>query len=243
MEFLSAKDEIRRLLQRRAKTMGFTVRAVEVLVNGSDRPRSYRDGSRIVAAGDCADYIRLVVQGVAKLMYQPRGAKRTRLVQVFGPGDFLFLPPVGDPLPERLEIVAHGDTSVTMVTRAHLSEALELMPPSRIGQLVSWTARTAQHLMLRQVALSCFDVEGRIASEMAALARRFGERVTGGWLIDLELIHQDIADLAACSRARATRALGALERRRLVVNQGGRYWVSTDLLDWLSCRDADPEAA
>jgi CRP-like cAMP-binding protein len=176
-------------------------------------------------------------------MYQPRGAKRARLVQFFGAGDFLFLPPVGDPLPERLEIVAHGDALATMVTRAHLSEALEHMPASRIGQLVSWTARTAQHLLLRQAALSCFDVEGRIASEMAALARRFGERVAGGWLIDLELIHQDIADLAACSRARATRALGALERRRLVVNQSGRYWISTDLLDWLSLRDADPEAA
>lgn len=244
MDCLSNKDGIRRLLQRHAKSMGFTLRAIEVLVKGSDGPRHCRAGSRVVASGDCADYVRLLVQGVARLVYRPPGEKDRELwIRLFGPGDFLFLPPVTDPLAGRVEIVAHGDVSVATMTRAHVLEAMSQMPPSGNGQLVSWTARTTQHVLLRKASLLCFDVERRVAIEMAALIRPFGERVGDGWLLDLKLLHKHIANLAGCGRARATRALGVLAKKRLIAKRGGRYWVSSNLLECLAESDAGPEAA
>lgn len=243
MELLSTKDEIRCLLQRRAKAMGFTHRAIEVLVKGSDGPRHCRPGGRIVAAGDCADYVRLLVQGAAKLAYAPAGTSRALVVRYFGPGDFLFLPPVPGPRPGRLEIVGHGDVSVATMTRAHVQEAIANMPASNTGQLVSWTARTGQHLLLRKMALLSCDVGQRIVVELAALVRPFGERVPDGWRLTLSLTHQDIADLVGCGRPAATRALLRLATKRLVAKQLGRYWIASKVCEGLSRRDAEAKAA
>ncbi len=75
-------------------------------------------------------------------------------------------------------------------------------------------------------------IETRLLSVFQWLARRFGKPLERGCLIDLQLSHQDLAELVGTTRVTITKALKQLEHqgmidrtaRKLVLLQEPRYW-------------------
>jgi CRP-like cAMP-binding protein len=120
---------------------------------------------------------------------------------VWGPGDV-----VGKPLskiePYEIECLTKVEVSVfaakewyqlTDVLLTHVQQAEELM-----------------------VIRSYKTVEVMLIKLLAWLAKKFGRQVENGHLIDLQLTHQDIAEMLNSTRVTITRILMNLEERGLI---------------------------
>lgn len=70
------------------------------------------------------------------------------------------------------------------------------------------------HELLRIIHARRIDT--RLLKLLQWLALRFGHRVTQGWLIDLRLTHQDIADVIGATRVTVTRLLNQLEQQGII---------------------------
>src|SRR5262249_29441946 len=92
-----------------------------------------------------------------------------------------------------------------------------------VAQEIAWLQRLATD----KCRLASIQICERLARELGVLARDFGRPVADGVLIDLPLIHMDLAKLVVASRANVTRAIGALRRaeridvvsRRIIVRR------------------------
>jgi CRP-like cAMP-binding protein len=227
---LVVKEEFRRLLKARARTLGLTKGAIEVLVDHADRPIVARAGSRVGGTEDCSDYVRVLVQGAVRMECRYPEVESTTTMQFLGSGDFLC---VASPEPHmrcRVSVVAHSDVTIVSVTRAHVLEAMERMPGANVGRLTSWAFVASQRVLYRKMLLLRCPLRQRIVSEFVALVPRFGRQMDGGWLIDLDLTHQDVADLVIASRANVCRAIGELTNEGSIGREGRRYWIAQRLV-------------
>lgn len=76
--------------------------------------------------------------------------------------------------------------------------------------------------------LHCRQAESSVLQLFTWLAKRFGQEVEQGKLIDLRLTHQDIADLAGLTRVTVTRLIGELEKQGYIHRQARQFIVSHD---------------
>jgi CRP/FNR family transcriptional regulator, cyclic AMP receptor protein len=58
------------------------------------------------------------------------------------------------------------------------------------------------------------DVPGRVAAQLSALAREYGEPSSNGTLIPLPLTQSDLAALVGASRVRVNQAISFFKKRR-----------------------------
>lgn len=76
--------------------------------------------------------------------------------------------------------------------------------------------------------LHCRQAESAVLQLFTWLAKRFGQEVEQGRLIDLRLTHQDIAELVGLTRVTVTRLLGDLEKQGIIQRQARQFIVSRD---------------
>ncbi|MCU0568840.1 MAG: Crp/Fnr family transcriptional regulator [Oculatellaceae cyanobacterium Prado106] len=60
------------------------------------------------------------------------------------------------------------------------------------------------------------SIEKRLIQFLIWMAKKFGSRTTQGWLIDLRLTHQDIADVIGTSRVTTTRILNKMQQDGII---------------------------
>ena len=63
------------------------------------------------------------------------------------------------------------------------------------------------------LSLAALDVPGRVASQILALAREYGEEAPEGLRVPIKLTQSDLAALVGASRVRVNQALGYYRKR------------------------------
>jgi CRP-like cAMP-binding protein len=76
--------------------------------------------------------------------------------------------------------------------------------------------------------LHCRHAESSLLQLLTWLAKRFGQEVEQGKLIDLRLTHQDIAELIGLTRVTVTRVLSDLEKQGMIQRQERHFIVLYD---------------
>lgn len=76
--------------------------------------------------------------------------------------------------------------------------------------------------------LHCRQAEATLLRLFSWLAKRFGQAVEQGQLIDLRLTHQDIADLIGLTRVTVTRLLNDFERQGIIQRSRQQFIVLQD---------------
>ena len=91
-----------------------------------------------------------------------------------------------------------------------------LLPSSRWDQATeSMITHIQRSEELREI-LHCRQTEALLIRLLTWLAKRFGQKVEQGQLIDLRLTHQDLADLVGLTRVTVTRVLNDLEQQGII---------------------------
>lgn len=78
--------------------------------------------------------------------------------------------------------------------------------------------------------LHCRSAESSLLRLFGWLAKRFGQEVEQGRLIDLRLTHQDLAELIGATRVTVTRLLNDLEKQGVIQRVQRQFVVLHDQL-------------
>lgn len=76
--------------------------------------------------------------------------------------------------------------------------------------------------------MHCRQAESSLLRLFAWLAKRFGQEVEQGQLIDLRLTHQDIADLIGLTRVTVTRLINDFEKQGIIQRKQRQFIVLHD---------------
>lgn len=107
------------------------------------------------------------------------------------------------------------DSVVSIIYGEILEEELQKEPVAYRYFLHSVT-RKFRIVMLQMTGLVFNDSMGRLAEILLRLASQQGKVIADGILIDIKLIHEDIASLIGCSRATVTKGLNSLKNEGII---------------------------
>jgi len=176
-------------------------------------------------AGQPGEAVYVVLEGSVKAsVVRPDGAEV--ILAILGPGEVVGEMSPADSLGRSADVVTLEGTTLLWIDRPTFRAGLSASPAlaRNLAEVLSRRLRlTNAHL----ISLASLDVPGRVASQLLALAREYGEETPeGATLIPMRLTQTDLAALVGASRARVNQALGYYKKRGLIsVGRDGRIIV------------------
>lgn len=135
------------------------------------------------------------------------------ILGLWGPGDV-----VGRVLcnanPYQIECLTPVEATLLPAHSWHQATDAMILHIQRSGELIE--------------ILNCRHAESSLLRLFAWLAKRFGQEVEQGQLIDLRLTHQDIADLIGLTRVTVTRLLNDFEKQGIIQRVQRQFIVLHD---------------
>lgn len=191
-------------------------------VNRLFREQGHAAGETVYFAGDPATRLYVVAAGKVKLIRHTLSGQDV-VLDILTPGEFFgSVSALGDD--------EHADTAqaqttccVLGITAEDFQAILERYPSVALRVLDAVAARLkAAHESVRQ--LSAHPVEQRIAATLLKLAEKLGEEQQAGWLIQVPLSRQDLAEMTGTTPETASRVMSQLRKAGIV--RSGRQWVA-----------------
>lgn len=164
-----------------------------------------------------ATLLYFVTQGILKAVV-PTALGKTRIVDLYGPGDILGV--------ATLNGGAHTETVIAL-DDAHLVPLVASYALS--DERLSRTIVTNLAAQLRRSRLALAELElpvgARVAQLMLRLSKRFGQatKLLGRVALRLDLTHDELAAMAQSSRVTVTRVMSELRQERAVFGTRGEY--------------------
>ena len=233
------RERLRQLLVLRARTLGLTPAAIELLIGTAVLER-WAAGSEIVTVDGGADRVAFLVVGAAKVVCEmPRG-KRVGVCFV-PPGRFIANGWSGEPnaVPSDFRVIAHDPlgTIVAFWTPRTVVDVVATLTPPHAMQFITASWRAATEVLRQKCHLLGSCLRDRVHAVLTTLAHDFGRPHPDGLRIELRVTHLDLAGAAVGSRANVTRALEelraeglvAVEDHRLIVTHRGLAGLSSDV--------------
>ncbi len=147
------------------------------------------------------------------------------ILAVLGPGELVGEMSLADSLGRSADVLTLEETTFLWMDRRTFRSSVEGSPAlaRNLADLLSRRVRLANAHLL---SLATLDVSGRVAAQLLALAREYGEETQEGVLIPVRLTQADLAALVGASRVRVNQALGYFRKRdAILVGVDGRITV------------------
>lgn len=173
--------------------------------------KSFPAGAEIITAEQPGEVLYVILEGSVKVhIEQPDGSDV--VLAVLGAGELVGELSLADSLGRSASVVTLEKSTLLWMDRRAFRTSLGEMPTMthNLVNILSTRLRLANaHAQL----LSRLDVHGRVAGQLLALAREYGEIGPGGEiLIPLRLTQSDLAGLVGASRVRVNQALSFYKR-------------------------------
>ena len=184
------------------------------------RLKRYKKGSVLYWQGDLAEYAFVVKRGKVKVFsISPEGKAHT--YDILGAGRLvgaaaLLLGGEYESTAEALE-----DTDAYIIPQAVFEHLLVSSSPFSMA-VMRELAQTVRLLACQVQNLGFLDVRRRLKHCLARLADQYGVVSNGGIRIDLDITHQEIAEMIAANRSTVTSYLTKLEQEGFLWKQGRR---------------------
>ena len=148
------------------------------------------------------------------------------ILAILGAGEVVGEMSLADSLGRSASVTTLEPSTLLLMERATFWESLKEMPRITYN-LINILSRRLRLANIHAQSLSRLDVYGRVAGQLLAFAREYGETTPNGdVLIPLRLTQSDLAGMVGASRVRVNQALSFYKRRRyLSMNQDRRIVV------------------
>lgn len=181
--------------------------------------RIYRKNEYIFCEGDPADTIYLVKSGRVRLFKVSLTGKEITLDilkedDLFGENTFF------EDARHTFNAQAMEDTFICSCSRE--SFALLLQNPKTSLKIIQLLGKRLSHYTEQVASIAFRDVKGRISAALLRLAEEYGKPAPEGTAIDIELTHQDLANLVNASRVMVTNVLSSLREEGAIAARGHR---------------------
>jgi CRP-like cAMP-binding protein len=176
----------------------------------------------------------VLLEGSVKVeLLRPEGTEVIRAV--LGPGEVVGEMSLADSLGRSAGVKTLEETTLLCMDRVTFLTSVEEAPAlaRNLANLLSRRLRLANaHVR----SLAALDVPGRVAAQLLALAKEYGEpSPEGGTLIPLPLTQSDLAALVGASRVRVNQAMTFFKRRGWI-SVGADHRIIVHDLDSLAHR-------
>jgi CRP/FNR family transcriptional regulator, cyclic AMP receptor protein len=176
------------------------------------RRRTFPAGAHVITAEDPGETVYVILEGSVKACVT-RPDSTEVVLAALGRGELIGEMSLADSLGRSANVITLEETSFLLMDRETFRASVEELPTMALNLADALSKRlrlTNAHL--RSVA--AMDVPGRVAAQLSALTREYGEpSPRGGALIPLPLTQSDLAGLVGASRVRVNQAIAFFKKR------------------------------
>lgn len=182
----------------------------------------YRKNEFIFREGEPADTIYLIKSGRVRL-FKVSGAGREITLDILKEDDILGENTLFEDNEHTMSAQAIEDTFICSCNRE--SFALLLENPQASLKIIRLLGKKLNNYTEQVVSIAFRDVKGRISAILLRLAGEYGITSPGGTTIDIDLTHQDLANLVNASRVMVTNVLISLRQEGIIAARDQRITV------------------
>jgi len=180
--------------------------------------KAYRKNEMIFRDGEPANTIYLIKYGRVKLFKVSEGGKEITLDilkedDILGENTFFEENAI-----HTMNAQAMEDTFICSCNNEHF--AILLQSPQTALKIIQLLGEKLNNYTNKVASIAFQDVKGRIAAMLLRLAGEYGKPSSNGTIIDINLTHQDIANLVNASRVMVTNVLGDLRQEGVISTSG-----------------------
>jgi CRP/FNR family transcriptional regulator, cyclic AMP receptor protein len=175
------------------------------------RRRTFPAGANVITVEEPGETVYVVLEGSVKV-YVTRPDGSEFILAILGAGEIVGEMSIADSLGRSANVITLEETIFLLLDRRSFRASVEELPTMALNltNILSRRLRLA-NAHLRSVAAR--DVPGRVAAQLLALAREYGEPSRNGTLIPLPLTQSDLAALVGASRVRVNQAIAFFKKR------------------------------
>lgn len=181
---------------------------------GRARVRQLAAGTPIAQRGDVAANWIGVASGAVRLGSGLRDGRNFTL-EFVGPSQWFGDIELIDDRPLDLDLVAHVNSTVLMVSKADLQRLIDSFDELR-DALLRLNCQRLRHMLRRFEELQTLSLAQRLARQVQRLARQFGRPMASGVSIELGVSQGDLAAMVGGSRQRVNRAWRQMDKLGIV---------------------------
>lgn len=183
-------------------------------------------GAEIIRADQTGEIAYVILDGSVKIhIDQPDGSDV--ILAILGAGAIVGEMSLADSLGRSASVSTLELSTFLLIDRASFWASLREMPMMAYN-LMNILSRRLRLANLHQ-SLMRLDVYGRVAGQLLALAREYGEATPrGGVVVPLRLTQSDLASMVGASRVRVNQALSFYKKRDYLSVNSDRHFVIHD---------------
>lgn len=172
-------------------------------------------GTEIIRTNQPGGNAYIILSGSVKIhIDQPDGSDV--ILAILGVGELVGEMSLADSLGRSATVVALEHVTLLSIDRVTFWASLREMPNITYN-LVSILSRRLRLANLHTQSLVRLDIYGRVAAQLLAFAREYGDATPDSdTLIPLRLTQSDLASMVGASRVRVNQALGFFKRRNYI---------------------------
>lgn len=179
----------------------------------------YRKNQYIFREDEPADTIYLIKYGMVRLFKISSNGKEITLDilkqdDIFGENTFF------DDAAHTMSSQALDDTFICSCNREDFARLLK--NPLTSLKIIKLLGKKLNNYTEQVASIAFRDVKGRIAATLLRLAGEYGRPCPEGTIIDIDLTHQDLANLVNASRVMVTNILINLRQEGAIASKGQR---------------------
>lgn len=198
--------------------------------------KTFSAGSSILVEEDAGDVAYIVLRGTVKI--EVAGSDNSDVIlAILGEGEVVGEMSLVDGIERSASVVALEEVVLAWIDRAAFWECLRTMPAMSFN-LSRVLSRRVRLCNAQVQSLASLDVPGRVARQLLAFAREYGQiTADGATSIPLRLTQNDIAGLVGASRARVNQTMVGWKRRKTIgVDESHRITIYNITVLQTRCR-------
>jgi CRP/FNR family cyclic AMP-dependent transcriptional regulator len=174
--------------------------------------KTFPSGANVITAEEKGDSVYVILEGTAKVYITHTDGQEV-ILAILGPGEVVGEMSAADSLGRSASVLTLEDSTLLWMDRLTFLSSMEEMP-AIARNLVGILSRRLRLADTHTRSLAALDVHGRVAAQLLAFAREYGEPLSdGGILIPLRLTQTDLGGLVGASRVRVNQVLGYYRKR------------------------------
>ena len=187
--------------------------------------RTFPAGTNVITAEEPGGGTYIILSGTAKV-YVTHTDGTEVILAILGPDEIVGEMSVADSLGRSASVLTLEESTLLWMDRKAFLSGMEEVP-AIARNLVGILSRRLRLADTHTRSLAALDVHGRVAAQILAFAREYGEPLPdGGVLIPLRLTQTELAGLVGASRVRVNQALGYYRKQGSIsLDKDGRLVV------------------
>ncbi|MBN1383416.1 MAG: Crp/Fnr family transcriptional regulator [Elusimicrobia bacterium] len=179
------------------------------------KSKKYHQGTLIFSENTKGDYIYVIISGLVKIFRTSDTASALKTLAILKKNEFFGEMALFDHAGRSASAKAITNVEVVACKRNDFLELLSEYPQTSLV-IISLLASRLREADKEISALTFQNSLGRLAMTLCDLAEKHGTKTSRGTLINIELTHQDLAEMTGTAREVITKIISTFKKEKCV---------------------------